>query len=148
MRRLLLVTIALCILAWITLTIQVFWICETNNPAWKFTSYPQCPVGKVVMISQAISKPSSLFGSNNANARAAFILSDAALMLPPSYIIYTASMPWGAKARLIAVFVATIAATGTSLLHVYAVLRVGGVLQTLAGTTHVRMPYLVLPPHP
>jgi len=55
-KRVMLVVAILMFLQWILLVVQMFWVCERGDTAWKEAPFALCPLGLHVAITQAVSK--------------------------------------------------------------------------------------------
>jgi len=55
-KRVMLVVALVLLLQWLLLVVQMFWVCEKGNTAWKKAPFALCPLGLHVAITQAVSE--------------------------------------------------------------------------------------------
>ena len=55
-KRVMLVVALVIFLQWFLLMVQMFWVCEKGNTAWKDAPFALCPLGLHVAITQAVSE--------------------------------------------------------------------------------------------
>lgn len=62
-KRVMLIIAIVIFLQWVLLMVQMFWVCEKGDTAWKQAPFALCPLGLHVAITQAVSKYIPLFTS-------------------------------------------------------------------------------------
>lgn len=55
-KRVMLVVALVIFLQWLLLMVQMFWVCEKGDTAWKEAPFALCPLGLDVAITQAVSE--------------------------------------------------------------------------------------------
>ncbi|KAI5996854.1 hypothetical protein F5J12DRAFT_346810 [Pisolithus orientalis] len=109
LRRMLVRTAFVFLIAWMVLAAQIFWTCAVQS-GWKTESRPQCSIGRNVAIAQIISD----------------VLSDTILIIAPFRLIYRVRLTKAQKIRLLSVFSTSAITTIVSLVHAYYVLANAG----------------------
>jgi len=108
------------------LVFQVVGECERNT-AWKQALVPQCDLGEDVAIAQTIT----------------IVISDSLLIATPIRMVYRVNLPTSQKIRLIAVFMSTSITTAVSLVHIYYLLKYGGVDEIFAAVVEMSITLIV-----
>ena len=123
-------------LQWVLLMVQMFWVCEKGDTAWKQAAFALCPLGRRVAVTQAVSKcPLVCFRIDDSLS---FILaetfSDFLLIVAPLWILRNVRVTSAVRFRLISVFACSLATTVAALAHAILVLRLPGIWEAIVGS--------------
>ncbi|KAG2040536.1 hypothetical protein BDR03DRAFT_1031361 [Suillus americanus] len=126
LRKALIYTTMIFVIAWAVLFAQVWWTCE-SEPGWKTQPRPQCNLGRNVAIAQIIT---DVFG-------------DIILILAPFRLIYKVRLTKAQKIRILAIFSTSAITTIVSLAHAYYVLSDGGLKEAVAAMVETSVSLIV-----
>jgi hypothetical protein len=122
-------------LQWVLLMVQMFWVCEKGNTAWKQAPFALCPLGLHVAVTQAVSKCLILCSYNDQplSSVLAESFSDALLIVAPLWILRNVRVTPAVRFRLISVFTCSLATTFAALAHAVLVIRLPGIWEAIIG---------------
>jgi hypothetical protein len=122
-------------LQWVLLMVQMFWVCEKVETAWK-NSDKLCALGPHVAITQVVSKcPLVCFRIDNClSSLLAETFSDFLLIVAPLWILRNVRVSSAVRFRLISVFACSLATTIAALAHAIMVIRLPGDLEAIVGS--------------
>lgn len=138
-KRIMLVVGLVLFLQWVLLMVQLFWVCEKGDTAWKDAPFALCPIGIRVAITQAVSKCSLACWSDQSVSKLLFLsslaetFSDVLLIIAPLWILRNVRVTSNVRFRLVSVFACSIATSIVGLVHAVLVIRVPGVWEAIAG---------------
>jgi hypothetical protein len=116
-KRVMLVIAVVILLQWILLMVQMFWVCEKGDTAWKEAPFALCPLGLHVAITQAVTET----------------FSDILLIVAPLWILRNVRVTSAVRFRLISVFTCSLATTFAALAHAILVIRLPGIWEAIVG---------------